>query len=410
MLRIQHSSWLRGTITVSGSKNAALPLIAANYLIDEQVTLTNEPWILDVKRLHEVAQLAKEVSTHWRYDLTDPLVQKMRASILLIPVWLRHFWTVKFIWSGWCKLGKRSLDTFDQAFEDAGVTISDGEFKTYTATWTPKKDIILNEFSVTTAEALITYLAFHNDISEVTVRQIPVEPHVINLIDFLRNAGADITQHYDNSVTIRKATIALQHTSFGIVGDYLEAGLFCCLGAAVDDSNLTITWLPMNDLHAMFNICRQIGINYEIIDEQTFRVDSKNKANYQAPKKLESRFHPWFATDMLPKFVALLTQCHGVSKVFETLFEGRFAYLAELQNLGAQIEMLNPHQALVLWPTPLKWWYVASTDIRGGGAMLVAGTIAAWETIITNEEMIHRGYDNIVNKMQSIGIHITSFT
>lgn len=410
MLRIKQSGWLQGTVTVSGSKNATLPLIAANYLIDEQVTLKNQPTTLDATRLHEVAQLAKKVSTQGRYDLTDPLVQKMRASILLIPVGLRQFWKVKFIWSGWCKLWKRSLDTFDQAFEDAWVSINDGEFKTYTVTWLPKQDITLNEFSVTTAEALITYLAFHEWISHVTVRQIPVEPHVINLLNFLRNAGADITQHYDNAVTIRKAKIAVTQNHFSIVWDYLEAGLFCCLWAVAEDSTLTITWLPVHDLHAMFNVCRNIGIVHEIIDETTFRVNSSNKANYHAPKKLESRFHPWFATDMLPKFVTVLTQCHWVSKVFETLFEWRWAYLNELQNLGAQIEILNPHQSLVIWPTPLKWGYVASTDIRGWWAMLVAGTIASGETVITNEEMIHRWYDKVIEKMQAIGIDIASFT
>lgn len=406
MLRIQQSSWLRGEVTVSWSKNAALPLIAANYLVDSGISLTNEPAILDVHRLHDVANNAQKSSTHGWYDLTDPLVQKMRASILLIPIWLHKYGTVKFIWSGWCKLGKRSLDTFDQAFHDAGIDIVDDEFKTYTVARPPIHDIILNEFSVTTAEALITYLAFHPEIDEVTIRQIPIEPHVINLIDYLRFAWATITLHYNNSVTIKKASLQPKGDTYKIIGDYLEAGFFLCLGSVAENSTLTVRWCAIHDLYAAFNIAKQIGIDYTIIDHETFVVNSFQKPSYKAVKKLESRFHPGFATDMLPKFVTVLTQCHGVSKVFETLFEWRFAYLAELQNLGAQIEILNPHQALVIWPTRLKWGYVASTDIRWGGAMMIAGTIATGETVITNEEMIHRGYDNVVKKLQTIGVRI----
>lgn len=115
---------------------------------------------------------------------------------------------------------------------------------------------------------------------------------------------------------------------------------------------------------------------------------------------------PGFPTDLQSVFAALLTQAHGVSKIFETLFEGRFAYLAELENLGAKVEVLNPHQVVIIWPTKLHGNYVTSTDIRGWGAMIVAGIISEGETVITNEELILRGYENIVEKLQSIGVKI----
>lgn len=115
---------------------------------------------------------------------------------------------------------------------------------------------------------------------------------------------------------------------------------------------------------------------------------------------------PGFPTDLQSVFATLLTQAQGVSKIFETLFEGRFAYLAELENLGAKVEILNPHQAVIIGPTVLHGNYVTSTDIRGGGALLVAGILATGETVITNEELILRGYENIVEKLQAIGVKI----
>lgn len=246
------------------------------------------------------------------------------------------------------------------------MTVTDhGEVKIYEVTGVPTAEIVLDEFSVTTAEAIITYLAFHPKLEQTTVRQIAIEPHVMTLVEFLKNCGADITVHPDNAVTLRKATKNVSIDSFSVIGDYLEVGLFACIGALAPESDITITGCPLSHLVAPLHVLKQIGVYLHRVDELTIRVTSVNRHDYQAIKKLESRIHPGFPTDIMPKFTVLLTQCHGVSKIFETLFEGRFAYLAELQNLGANIEILNPHQALVIGPTPLRGGYVASTDIRG---------------------------------------------
>lgn len=101
-----------------------------------------------------------------------------------------------------------------------------------------------------------------------------------------------------------------------------------------------------------------------------------------------------------------MTQCQGISKIFETLYEGRFGYLSELENLGAKIEILNLHQALVIGPTKLVGSYVSSTDLRGGSAMILAGIMAEGTTYITKEAIIERGYDNIVKKLENIGVNI----
>lgn len=407
MFKISYSPDLRGEVLISGSKNAALPIIAANYLIDQQIQLENKPDISDVRSIEKLAEDALSKSTNF-FDLTSELATKFRASILLIPVGLKKFWEVRFVGSGGCKIGKRPLDTFEDALHKAGVEITHGQFKTFKVVGKPKKNIMLQEFSVTATEALITYLAFLDDVDyEITVYQVATEPHVKNLIDFLNAAGADIRMGIDHTITVNPKKIAIKEPSFKIISDYIEAGTYFAIGAWADNSELIIRNVNVDDLSAMYNIASKIGINFKILDKQTLVVNSYNKANYKAVK-LEIRIFPWFPSDLQSIFGALASQFDGVTKIFETLYEGRFGYLNELENLGWKIEILNPHQALVIWKTELHGGYVSSTDLRWWGAMVLAGIMARGETMIMNEDIIARGYADILNKLSSIGVKISA--
>ena len=407
MFKISYSPDLRGEVLISGSKNAALPIIAANYLIDQQIQLENKPDISDVRSIEKLAEDALSKSTNF-FDLTSELATKFRASILLIPVGLKKFWEVRFVGSGGCKIGKRPLDTFEDALHKAGVEITHGQFKTFKVVGKPKKNIMLQEFSVTATEALITYLAFLDNVDyEITVYQVATEPHVKNLIDFLNAAGADIRMGIDHTITINPKKIAIKEPSFKIISDYIEAGTYFAIGAWADNSELIIRNVNVDDLSAMYNIASKIGINFKILDKQTLVVNSYNKANYKAVK-LEIRIFPWFPSDLQSIFGALAIQFDGVTKFFETLYEGRFGYLNELENLGWKIEILNPHQALVIWKTELHGGYVSSTDLRWWGAMVLAGIMAKGETMIMNEDIIARGYADILNKLSTIGVKISA--
>lgn len=407
MFKISYSPDLRGEVIISGSKNAALPIIAANYLIDQQIQLENKPDISDVRSIERLAEDALSKSTNF-FDLTSELATKFRASILLIPVGLKKFWEVRFVGSGGCKIGKRPLDTFEDALHKAGVEITHGQFKTFKVVGKPKKNIMLQEFSVTATEALITYLAFLDNVDyEITVYQVATEPHVKNLIDFLNAAGADIHMGIDHTITVNPKKIAIKKPSFKIISDYIEAGTYFAIGAWADDSELIIRNVNVDDLSAMYNIASKIGINFKILDKQTLVVNSYNKANYKAVK-LEIRIFPWFPSDLQSIFGALASQFDGVTKIFETLYEGRFGYLNELENLGWKIEILNPHQALVIWKTELHGGYVSSTDLRWWGAMVLAGIMAKGETMIMNEDIIARGYADILNKLSTIGVKISA--
>ena len=395
MFQIEYSPKLRWEIIISGSKNAALPIVAANLCIDGAVKLLNKPNIKDVLSMETLAASAIAKSTDY-FDLTDDLAKKFRASILLIPFGLIKYGKVKFVWSGGCNIGKRPLDMFDDALMKAGIKVTEWEYKTFEVVWIPKKNIMLQWFSVTAIEALLTYLAFANNFDyTINIYQVAIEPHVRNLIAFLNTIGADIHLNVDHSIVMRPSKIDIKQHEFTIIADYIEAGTYFAIGAGADDSELTITWCDVDDLSAIYSVAAKIWIDFKILDKYTIRVSSKNKKNYQAVK-FETRTYPWFPTDLQSIFWTLLTQATGISKIFETLYEWRFNYLTELENLWAKIEILNPHEAIVIGPTKLKGGYVSSTDLRCGGAMVLAWIMAQGTTNIMNEDIIARGYDNIL--------------
>ncbi|MCX6824250.1 MAG: UDP-N-acetylglucosamine 1-carboxyvinyltransferase [candidate division SR1 bacterium] len=406
MFQIEYSPKLKGEIIISGSKNAALPIVAANLCIDNAVNLLNKPNIKDVLSMETLAQDAIAKSTDY-FDLTDDLAKKFRASILLIPFGLIKYGKVKFVGSGGCNIGKRPLDMFDDALINAGIKVTQtDEHKMFEVVGVPKKNIMLQGFSVTAIEALLTYLAFANNFDyEINIYQVAIEPHVRNLIDFLNSVGADIHLNVDHSIVMKPSKIAVTNKEFTIISDYIEAGTYFAIGAGADDSELTIKGCNVDDLSAIYSVATKIGIDFKIIDKETIRVNSKNKKNYQAVR-FETRTYPGFPTDLQSIFGTLLTQATGISKIFETLYEGRFNYLTELENLGAKVEILNPHEAIVIGPTKLRGGYVSTTDLRCGGAMVLAGIMAKGTTNIMNEDIIARGYDDIVNKLQNIGVAI----
>ncbi len=404
MFKVKESKNLSWEVEVSWSKNAALPIIASNILLDNKIKLINKPQINDVKVLEEIISISKNKNKN-ELDLTIKEAEKIRSSILLIPWWLLKFWKVKFKSAWWCKIGKRPTSTFDDALEQAGIKIVENWFKSYQIEGKAKKEIILKEFSVTATESLLTYLAFSNINYEVKIKQAAIEPHVINLIEFLRNIWAEINIEFDHTIRIKPWKINIEKDEFKIIWDYIEAWTFFAIWACVENSEITIKWCNTNDLTAVFSIADSIWINYDIIDKETITVNSKNIKNYKSIK-LQTCIFPWFPTDLQSIFWVLLTQANWISKIHETLFEWRFTYLAELENLWAKLEILNPHQVIIIGKQDLEWWYVSTTDLRWWWAMLLAWIIAKWTTYIMQEEIILRWYENIDKKLSNLWVNI----
>ncbi len=401
MFKVSYSPDLEWEVVISASKNAALPILAANYLVDKQVSLTNLPKILDVEILDKIW-----MENLQKWNLTGPLVERIRSSILMIPVALFKFWKIPFSNCWWCSLGKRPLDTFDRGFEQAWVkVIQKSDRKIFKVVSKPNKKIILDSFSVTATEALLIYLSFLDKIDyEIHLVNAAIEPHVIDLVKFLRNLWANIKIGFDHRFIIKPSSINILSYEYEIVSDYIEAGTYFVLGALADNSEIVIKNVVPEHLNSVFAISNLIGINYEV-GSDFIKVNSFNKKNYK-PVKLQTMIYPGFPTDLQSIFWVLLTQINGISKIHEVLFEWRFSYFSELENMGAYVEILNPHEVLIIWQRKLKWTYVNSKDLRAWASLILAWVIAEGETIITNEHIIKRWYENVIEKLQNLWVNI----
>ena len=197
--------------------------------------------------------------------------------------------------------------------------------------------------------------------------------------------------------------------TYTITPDYLEGGTFI-LAAIVTGGTVTVRNVIPHDLDAMWNLLCEMKVPF-VLGKNSVQISPPKKStpfsNYLACKRLQTNVFPGFPTDLQPPFVVLLTQAQGKSKIHEALFEGRFKYLPELVKMGAHIETLNPHEAIVTGPTSLKGGEVKSWDIRAGAAMMLAALIAKGKTVVSDIHYIDRGYERFDEKLRALGADIT---
>ena len=397
---------------VSGSKNAALPIICAAMMTKEPITLTNIPDIDDIHAMLKIIAefgvksqfsggvLTMDSSKLRKHEAPEELVKKMRASILILGALLPRLGELKMAFPGGCVLGKRSVYAHTHAFENLGCEIVDDQTGLHLKV---KKligaKVVLPELSVTATENAIMAAVLAEGTSEI--RLAAAEPHVQDLCHFLNKMGAKISGIGTNNLKINGVK-ALKGCKYKITGDYLEAGTFA-IAAVATKGDVMIRGIDTDQLDSLWQKLSEIGAKFEL-GPTWVHVTARKKL--EAVKKLKTAVYPSFATDLQAPFSVLLTQAHGVSKIFETLFEGRLNYLFELELMGAHVELMNPHQALIIGPTPLKALPISSFDIRAGAAMVIAALIAKGETTISNINYIDRGYDNLEGKLRSLGVTI----
>lgn len=404
---------LKGEVKVSGSKNAALPIMCAALLTKEKCVLTNVPDIDDVKSMIAILKALGskikfsnsklEIETPNIKTATPPenLVCHMRASILVAGPVLVRKGKINMGFPGGCVLGKRPIDVHSFVFEKLGAKIYDDKKRLHFEAKNLKgATIVLPEMSVTATENAIMAAVLAK--GKTIIRLAATEPHVGDLCKMLKRMGAKISGIGTNALVINGVK-NLHGCKYSICGDYLEAGTFALAGvltkghikvSGIDTSFLDILWQKLEETGAKIKISKK-----------TFEVLPQNNP-LRAVRIIRTAAYPSFPTDLQAPFGVLLTQINGVSKIFETLFEGRLNYLFELEKMGARVEILNPHQAIIIGPTLLKGCPVASMDIRAGAAMLLAGLAAKGETEISNIQYLHRGYEKIDEKLRKLGARI----
>ncbi len=403
---------LEGKIKVSGSKNAILALIPASLLITGRIIFKNVPRIRDVEVMIKIIEhlgatvffenSTLEINTKnigYR-DLLIPEIKVLRASILFLGPMLAKFGRIKTFLPGGDVIGARPIETHLDGLKELGAQIeTDGEIIEGKLNKFKNQKIILKEASVTATETLIMASAFSN--KEIEFRLVALEPHVQALGQFLNMAGYKIKGVGTPFLKIKKDKRIKKEIVFKVPPDYIEAGSFLALAGATK-SKILIENINPEELDATFAILNEMGLNYEIRKTSILVKPSKLKA----VKKIQTGLYPKFATDLQPPFGVLTTQAEGVTLIHEWMYENRFGYLQELKYMGANVEILDPHRAIVIGPTPLYGKEVRALDIRAGISLLIAGLLAQGETIINEAEKIDRGYEKIEEKLKNLGAEI----
>jgi UDP-N-acetylglucosamine 1-carboxyvinyltransferase len=408
--RIEGGIPLRGDVTISGSKNAALPLIAGSLLCSGETVLHNVPRLNDtLAMLKTLEYLGAETSfqdgtvrirAHNVKSKPIPaeFVSKLRGSIVLLGPMLARFGVVEMAYPGGCVLGKRPVGAHVAVFEQLGAEDMSTDEVLHLQGDLKPGHIILPEFSVTATENAVLAAAFLE--GETRIDLAAAEPHVQDTERLVQKMGAEVEGIGNHTVTIRGKK-NLNCTAHSVTPDYLETGAIV-IAALVTKGKVRMHGVEIEHLTAFMDTIKRAGGIWQYNEEEkTLFVDGELSSLNAL--SVRTNIFPGFPTDLQAPMGVAMTQAKGVSRIFERLFEGRMAYLYELEKMGAHVEILNAHQALIIGPRALRGRTVASNDIRAGAAMVLAGLCAEGETIITDVHYIERGYDKLDEKLRSLG-------
>ncbi|HET6681324.1 MAG TPA: UDP-N-acetylglucosamine 1-carboxyvinyltransferase [Gemmatimonadaceae bacterium] len=411
---------LSGTVTPSGNKNAALPIIAAALLSSEPVTLENVPRIRDTETLVELIR-SVGVQAEWTghnelaitardvrpADLDPELCRKIRASILLAGPLLARCGEITLPPPGGDVIGRRRLDTHFLALEALGAQVRSGDRFELRADRLVGADVFLDEPSVTATEnALVAAVAAQGT---TILRNAASEPHVQDLAKFLVELGARIDGIGTNQLTIEGGT-SIRGGNWRIGPDHIEVGSFIGL-AAVTRSTLRVADAGVEHLRATLLGFERLGITC-IIEGNDLVIPAEQSREIQpdlggAVPKLEDQPWPAFPADLMSIAIVTATQCTGMILMFEKMFESRMFFVDKLAGMGARTVLCDPHRVIVAGPTQLRGATVESPDIRAGMAMLLAALCADGRSVINNAGQIERGYERIAERVRALGAEIT---
>lgn len=411
MFKIRWWKALSGEVKISGSKNAALPILWAALLVNGKVTLHGMPKIGDVMTFLEIMKdVWVEYNFEWntlhfdssnlRKDNLDiEKLKKIRASIFLLAPLLHFFGSISMPLPGWCVIGKRPIDDHINGLKRIGYSAKHTDEAIELDGNVESGDRILNAgFSVSGTENLLVANVLRK--GKTTIELAAIEPHVINLIDFLRAAGANIKMRYNHTIIVEWVDRLTDNFEFDVVADYIQSGTYMVLAALASEEYLDIHNARIEDLFVFIEKLKEAGVKVEDLWNDTLRV---YKAEKLQAVKIQTNIFPGFPTDIQAPFGVLMTQAEGTNKIHEVLFENRLNFLYELEKMGANVAILNPHEALVFGKKQLKGNVsLTSWDLRAGAAVVIAALIAQWETTVTNVEYIHRGYEDFVETLQRL--------
>ncbi len=410
---------LEGRVRAAGNKNAALPLLAACVLAQDEVRLENVPRIRDVETmmalLNDIGGEAEwtgpnEVRVNGapatRNELSESLCSRMRASILLAGPLLARFGRAVVPAPGGDPIGRRRLDVHMHALAELGADVRYAQPFEFRAERLTGKRIYLDEPSVTGTENAI--MASVTAEGETVLVNAASEPHVQDLCEFLVSLGARIEGIGSNTLRI-EGVRELGGGTWRICPDHVEVGSFIGC-AAVTGGDVTIEECRPDDLVSILPAFERLGIRVEV-EESSIRVPPGQELAVRKDlgamiPKIEDGPWPAFPADLTSIALIVATQARGEILIFEKMFESRLFWVDKLINMGARVILCDPHRAVVVGPSQLYGQRMDSPDVRAGWAMLIAALCAEGRSRIGNIRWIDRGYERVDERLRSLGAQI----
>ncbi len=419
-LHIDGKHPISGRVTVSGNKNAVLPMIAAAMLTDEEMVLHNVPDILDVRVMLEIAAMAgAEVAFHnhtlrikasalHNPDISRECCSKIRTSMLFAGPLAIRCGTASLWPPGGDVIGRRRLDGHFYGLRGLGMEIEyDQRFTFKVKRRLHGRELFLDEASVTATEQIITAAATARGVT--VLRNAASEPHVTDLAELLIKMGAGISGLGSNVLTI-EGVEKLRGAEHHVSGDHTEAGSFLALGAACG-GEITINGIKSGHYWMIRRVFERLGIEFELGNNYIHLPGGqypgvRKDFGGHTPVVADGPW-PQFPSDLMSCVIVAATQIPGSLLFFEKMFESRIYFVDRLISMGANALICDPHRVLITGPTRLHGTVMSSPDIRAGMALVIAALCANGESTINSCEVIFRGYDNIVEKIQAVGGNAT---
>jgi len=406
---IQGKIKLSGEVEISSSKNAVLPIIAATILTDEKVVLHKVPHIKDVNTICQiVGKLGKEIQeedhqlifTGIIQNLTPPyeLVRQMRASFLLMGPLLSRYGKVRLSLPGGCAIGNRPIDLHLKGFAAMGADIKfSGGDVIAKANKLIGNHVYLDYPSVGATENIIMAAALAE--GTTWIENAALEPEIVDLANFINKMGGKISGAGTNVIKIQGVD-NLSGTEYTPIPDRIEAGTYLIAVAATAGEAVINNVIPEH----LKSITAKLEESGAVIEEDKRALKIKREGKIK-PVYIKTLPYPGFPTDMQAQIMAYLSFAAGTSIISESVFENRFMHVQELLRMGADIKT-EGKSAIIRGVKELTGARVKASDLRAGAALIIAGLSAQGKTIVTENEHIERGYEDIDKKLNQMGANI----
>ncbi len=412
-LEVFGATKLKGNVHISGSKNAALPILASSILSNKKIILKNLPNVKDIKTMIKllesigsdikylkknnsiIIQNKKKIKTFASYNL----VKTMRAGILVLGPMLARFGNAKVSTPGGCSIGVRPIDIHLKALKKLGVNykIIDGYVHAFAKKKLKGTKIKFPKISVGATENLIIASSMAEGITVLS--NCAIEPEIKDLVNFINSMGGKIKWVGKRTLKIQGIN-KFKDTEYTVMPDRIEAGTYL-VAAAVTEGNLKISGINPNIIRTEIEIFKKLGLKIKI---------EKNQINVKGVKKikninLKTSPYPGFPTDLQAQLMVLLCKSEKLSIISEEIFENRFMHVAELNRMGAKIKTKG-NKAFIEGNTVFKSAELMATDLRASVSLILAALIAKGKTTINRIYHLDRGYEQIEKKLRKVGAKI----